>query len=65
MRAFKNISSRKNVTYFASYMALFYGSVFIFELFLLVFVDKYNIALIEIGVAYLGFTIGDVFEYLA
>lgn len=46
-------------------MALFYGSVFIFELFLLVFVDKYNIALIEIGVAYLGFTIGDVFEYLA
>ncbi|CAI4056318.1 uncharacterized protein SKDI_03G0030 [Saccharomyces kudriavzevii IFO 1802] len=66
LRPFRIIAREKIVACFDAYMALLYGSLYLFfESFPLVFVDLYGFSLVEMGVAYMGFTVGCIFGYLA
>ncbi|CAI4056306.1 hypothetical protein SKDZ_03G0010 [Saccharomyces kudriavzevii ZP591] len=66
LRPFRIIARENIVACFDAYMALLYGSLYLFfESFPLVFVDIYGFSLVEMGVAYMGFTVGCIFGYLA
>ncbi|SCU89354.1 LADA_0E15016g1_1 [Lachancea dasiensis] len=66
LRPFKIIYHERIVAYFDIYMALLYGSLnLFFESIPIVFLEIYHFSVIEMGVAYMGFTVGSTFGYLA
>jgi DHA1 family multidrug resistance protein-like MFS transporter len=64
-RPFALIISEPGVLAFDLYIALAYGTFYLFfEAFPIVFVGIYNFSLIEVGLAYFGFCIGCVIAYI-
>ncbi|SCU85356.1 LAMI_0C10968g1_1 [Lachancea mirantina] len=65
-RPFKIMASEPAVLAFDIYIALCYGTFYLFfEAFPLVFVGIYHFTLVEMGLAYMGFCVGCALSYIA